>query len=369
MVWRSSPLAIGIAGVLLGIGIGFLIGRGSAPTRESTRNEIAAGKTQSVLSLQRRAGGRDDASPRDRLVEPTTFAAEFLADFPKPSLRDLEAFLESRGRDAESLVTAYLSGWHDEHLIEAARQYPDDPLVQWTVLSLGFHETLGDEAADWAERFQSSEPDNPMAYYFSALAKLERDPDEALSELEHAMGVHGGTDFFGQVWVAKSALYESMGAPSWKAEAFATASRGSPQWSRLRNLANGIVALAEERREAGDDETADRAASALLEMGRQIEDEPMLIDRLVGMAIQEKALAVLDPDGTYPFMEGSVDEYRSNLEKGKAGFRSVGKLHTEFWGAEQTTAFGERDWREYLRRVRIQGEVPALEWLQSRAKR
>lgn len=51
----------------------------------------------------------------------------------------------------------------------------------------------------------------------------------------------------------------------------------------------------------------------------------------------------------------------------RAAFRWVGELHNELWGADQTLAFGESDWREYLSRVRAQGEIPALEWLQSLA--
>ena len=118
---------------------------------------------------------------------PASQTPEFLqrrlnGEFPKLKAEQIERYVESRGRDALSLIVAsLLGGDKDEWLDEATERFPDDPQVAAAML---LHRGENRDANEWIGRLKENDPENSLGYLLAAKAALDaEDLERALEEL------------------------------------------------------------------------------------------------------------------------------------------------------------------------------------------
>lgn len=111
-------------------------------------------------------------------------------EFNKTILERCAKWVESRGRDAASLVAMWDLAGEESLLLEAAEKFPDDPRV--CVAMIGHLTAKGGDALPWAERMIENEPKNPAGHYWRAtlLGKAGK-PEEALAALREGTEVKG----------------------------------------------------------------------------------------------------------------------------------------------------------------------------------
>ena len=84
------------------------------------------------------------------------------------------------------------------------------------------------------------------------------------------------------------------------------------------------------------------------------------IDQLVGICIEKKILAQLNPAGTYDFLGRPVSETLAELDRQKDSIREVLQLRDQV-----RPTLSEIELNNYWEREKIYGEAYALQWLQS----
>jgi hypothetical protein len=77
----------------------------------------------------------------------------------------VEEYLTRNKRSAASLLAAFHALDNTNYLNEAAANFPNDPQLQWTILT---RDAFPQERRQWLDRFKASSPDNSLANYLSA---------------------------------------------------------------------------------------------------------------------------------------------------------------------------------------------------------
>lgn len=100
------------------------------------------------------------------------------------SQEQIEPVLDRLGRSPAGLIAAQAILGDQCYLIEAARQHPADPQVQFWILA---NNVLPEERALWLERFKGADPDNALPNYLAAQEAFQSEDFEAgLEELRSA---------------------------------------------------------------------------------------------------------------------------------------------------------------------------------------
>jgi hypothetical protein len=84
---------------------------------------------------------------------------------PKISREQIENCLQNYNRSAASLLAAFHVLGDTNYLNEAAKNFPNDPHVIWTVLA---RDEFPQDSRKWLDTFKTSSPDNSLANYLSA---------------------------------------------------------------------------------------------------------------------------------------------------------------------------------------------------------
>ena len=85
------------------------------------------------------------------------------------------------------------------------------------------------------------------------------------------------------------------------------------------------------------------------------------LNELVGIAIQRKILAQLDPSGSYDFLGRPITELQAELDRQKASIREALQVRDQL-----RPTLDETELNNYWEREKIYGEMYALQWLQSK---
>ncbi len=137
-------------------------------------------------------------------------------EITKLTPEQIEHYVESRGRDALSLiVAAMLSEQGDEWLDEAAERFPNDPGVAAGML---LHRGGKAEAVEWIGRLKENDPGNSLGYLFAAKSVLDGgNLDEALGELAALESTR--LNDYSESWKSGfAAAYQSAGYQGLEAE-------------------------------------------------------------------------------------------------------------------------------------------------------
>ncbi|MBL9154042.1 MAG: hypothetical protein JNK37_16235 [Verrucomicrobiales bacterium] len=277
---------------------------------------------------------------------------------PELSDSEIEAFVESRQRDATSLIAAlYLSGdpaWLDE----AAERFPDRPEVALAVLMRG-------EAAEtqglWIERLKRNDPENAVGHLFAARqAFADGDSTAALSELASLADKPRTQFYMTSVRQAMTDAYRQAGHGDLTAE-WSGMARSPVPASELRSLGKSLATAMETAHAAGDPAMTQQFGQIGLEVARRVvQDEPgdFLITRLIGLSLQRQVLHQLDVFELVPGDRQIVADRLIEMDRDLATLRDLTTRH-----AEAVARLSDTEAVEFTRRLKQQGEFRALRWL------
>jgi hypothetical protein len=220
------------------------------------------------------------------------------------------------------------------------------------------------ERREWLDAFKRAAPENPLANYLSALDYFRSGlSDQAVQELIAAGGRPGFADYTVERIQTDAEAYRAAGYSEADARMAATSGIELPQMNEMRTLAQNMVDLAAAYRRAGDESSAQAALQMVTGLGQQLDAStgtpPLMISRLVGMAIQRMALASLDPADAYG--DGTVQQQIDQLAQRRNSIQGLVRQSAPF--QEQMTS---EDWLNYNERTLSFGEENAIAWLLNR---
>ena len=274
----------------------------------------------------------------------------------------VEKYLERHQRSAESLLGAFRATQNPEFLKEAASRYPEDPAVQMAVL---LHNLFPEQRREWLERFKQSAPDNSLAAYLSALDHFRaKDMPTALADLVEATTRPRFNSYALESMQNMEELLVAGGQPPilGKAEAMFSAPMG--HLAQLKALSSELVQLGQQYRTAGDLESAGAVANVGLTLAARLNgarEGQFVIDKLVGIAIENQVWDLFDPNASSHYPGLTVQARQEELARQREAIKNLTKDFPPTLLAcsnDEITAF--------LDRVKVLGEVEALRWLKSK---
>lgn len=317
-------------------------------------------------------GSGFDASPRpptnpkqsgDRLhaLLDRLFSAEGIKQ--AVTVVQIRAFLErNRGR-ADAYLAAFHADGETNWLVQAAQRHPDDPQVQFAMIA---GRVDPEHQREWIERLKQSDPDNPMASYFSASDYFQAgNPEAALRDLAEAVGKHDFRDYVSETIQSAEGLYLESGYSPVEAKILAGLNLQLPHVTTVRNLGRDLNRLRQGYLDAGDTGTATAVSEVTWQLGRQFSGEAggrYLLNELVGLALEGSALKGLPGDFAADYLPGTVAEIQAGQQARKAAVQEANKVLTP----DLMLSLSEQEWMSFFDRRNLQGERAALQWIRTR---
>ncbi|HWH71245.1 MAG TPA: RNA polymerase sigma factor [Candidatus Sulfotelmatobacter sp.] len=273
----------------------------------------------------------------------------------------IEAYLRQNHRNLESLLAAFQVSRDSAYLREAVTNFPQAPAVQFTVIA---SQVFPEEQRRWIDAFKTASPDNALPWYFSALEYFNaKQPDQAIQELTQATRRQLYVDYAAQTGQAVEEMYAVAGWPALAAKAVApgTASSSVSCLNVLKALANETVQAQQQYLSRSDAGSANSMASMGIALSDQLRRASAPIDALVGIAIEKKILAQLDPARDYDFLGRPVSEVLAEMERQKQSIRETLQIRDQV-----RPTLNESELNNYWEREKLYGETHALQWLQSK---
>jgi RNA polymerase sigma factor (sigma-70 family) len=293
------------------------------------------------------------------LAPPFQQVTQFLMAHYQLPREQVEAYLAQNHRNVESLFAAFQVSRDLSYLREAATNSPADPAVQCAVIA---NKLYPEEQRKWIDAFKASSAENALPWYFSALDDFKaKQPDQAVQELNQAGRRQFYADYAAQTCQAVEEMYASAGWPALAAKAGAPGTASSSLPMVLKDLANEALQTQQACAGRGDASAANSMASLGMGLGDQLRRNSGPLTELVGIAIQKKILAQLDPSGSYDFLGRPITELQAELDRQKASIREALQVRDEL-----RPTLDETELNNYWEREKIYGEMYALQWLQSK---
>jgi hypothetical protein len=271
----------------------------------------------------------------------------------------IAGYLRENKRSAASLLAAARITGDRAFLQEAAKRFPNDPRVLLDVLLFGT--ATPTERRQTLDAFCQAAPDNAMGDYLSALDHFESgDTDAAVRALWQAFSKIRMEDYALETVQDREEAYLAAGYSRVQAAAAGYFGVEIPQASRLRALSRQLLALQTQYARAGDAESAQVVAEMGVRLGTQMQMQMgnVLVEELVGMAIERGSLERLDPNAILEATGQTVGERLQELEQRKNTIKTLGAI--------DLTKFDERDIGNFIERAKLYGEFSALQWLQNK---
>jgi hypothetical protein len=284
-------------------------------------------------------------------------------DFTNVTLTRFEIarFLELNHTNSSSLIAAFEASRDKEYLRYAAEKFPQDPTVLGQVL---LNNALPERRQEMIDSLKRSDPQNSLANFLGATERLKAgDFQGALQEMQGAQG-KSYNDFFRNAALGLEEAYAAAGRPPAEAKAFGGAEILLPELAPIKNLAQKMVAQAQEMSGQGDAEGARAALDWTWEMGRQLREsgrQGTLLLNLVGLAVQNISLQKMDGNAAPDYLGRSVQE---ELAANKV-YREGIKEDVDFFGSWLPSAT-DQELISYFDRMKILGEQEAMRWIRER---
>jgi len=278
----------------------------------------------------------------------------------KLSLAQVEEYLKKAGRSAHNLLAAFRSSGDAGLLREAMQKYPNDPQVAFEAV---VHPSSSpEERAQWLSALKQSAPDNALPNYLSALDAFKAgNTAEALKELSAAAHKPQFNDFTLERTQNDQDLYFASGYSLAESKLVPTAQLLLPQLAQLKDLGNRLTDLATSYRSAGDEAAANATLDTAVQLANRYVNrfpgEPE-ISRLVGMAIEYKALQQLDPASPYGGGPETVQARLAQIDNEREDFKSLNNNAREF-----LPQMSDQDLISYIDHRVLFGEPAALKWV------
>ena len=275
----------------------------------------------------------------------------------KLSREQVEAYLVKTKRSPESLLNAFIETGDTNFLNEAVQKYPDNSIVQWTMLNRASPE----ERAQWVEKLRTSSPDNALPNYLSALDNFKAGKtDQALAEIDSASKKKLSA-FEQERAQSREEMYLLAGYSPLEAKTQSMETLILPNLAEMKSLAQEISSLQQKYKAAGDNSSAQQLAAVGIEIGSKVADgksSPTLIHQLVGYAMENIALKNLDAGTYYDFLGKTAGERFQEIKTQKQEVKDLIPVHTELY-----PRLSDAEKMIYLDRLKLYGELNAIKWL------
>jgi hypothetical protein len=257
---------------------------------------------------------------------------------------EIQKYLAANSSDPDAWIAAAYLREGKPSFREAALRFPGDPAIQARMAISTDDPT---ERRSAIEKLRAADPDNAMGDYLSAFDHLKQGrQSEALQDLAASLNKTDVDDFTAQLFPAFTEAHLSAGFEGVDAEVAALASIPREGLSQLSNLSKQLKNL----QATSHAETATAIRSAGLTLGQNLQSgkHELLIDQLVGMAIEKQ------------FLNPSSDTSRLNeiaIEQAEIQ-RLVKTLSARLLQASPSIVAG------YMERFKTLGERQAMQWLE-----
>ena len=340
---------------------------------ESLRNQIAQLKSDNE-SLSKHS---TQAKPMPRLPAPaiqmvmatnatpteeeglTNLYSRFKNGAPKLTAAQVEAFLKANRTNAASLLAAYRTGSDPALLKEAMEKFPNDPQVAFEA---ALSENLSSaEQRQWLNTFEQVAPDNALANYMSAFNYFNAGQiDQGIEDLNAASGKQLDQYTLDRAEADEEA-YLSAGYSPAEAERISDAFLEVGQLPQIKQLGVSLVDLANAYGQSGDQASAQATYQMAINLGQQFgsgSSDPMLINQLVGLAIEKIAFSAMDPSSPYGNNGQTVQDQLTQINQYRASITQLVNQATPL-----LPSLSDQDILSYENIRRVSGEIAALQWV------
>lgn len=335
---------------------------GNVPGRvEPSRASLdeARSSVPSLLQPGSRVSVKHQAAPQsvfERLIE----RDDEVLRLPRERI---DSYLALNHTNADSLLAAWQAAGDREYLKRAAAQFPDDPKVLVSVITM---DVFPERRREWIDRLKRSAPDNPLANYLSARDYLAAGQSEqALRELAEAQSKGGYSDYTAERLQDLEEIQLLSGRTPSEAKAIAGSGLLLPHLKSLRELGEQLSTLERNCVARGDLTAAQGIALAgwsLTENLTSGETAQAVVHQRIGLRIREQLLEPLPSETTADFLQGTPRDALARVAARKEALESLSPLF------DQMLARGdEPEIIAFFDRMKLYGEEGALKWLQSRA--
>ena len=237
--------------------------------------------------------------------------------------------------------------------------------MQWTVLA---RDAAPQERRKWLDLFKALSPNNSLANYLSAADYFKNGQSErAIKELLEAADKKEFKDYAMEGRLNEEELSRATGRTRLESiHAAGWANDVLPELAKFKELAVGIGTARKEYLDAGDSASANDLMQMQLTLAGRLrtgEGGKLMINQLVGLAIEAMTLKQLEQNTPYEFLAGKTPAERSEeLKREKDSVREA----TKSLGTVYST-LNEAELVSFSDRVKIYGEVEAARWLQQRS--
>ena len=283
---------------------------------------------------------------------------EFILELmgPAPSRDELEDWLASRGRDAESLLAAGIILSDLPLLTEALKKDPDNPHILFTLAN--FQEATPEQRLQWSRRLLEVQPHNAMGSYSLASQLFEGgDHEAALSTLRASANQLDFEDFSMHSILLTEEAYLGTGSSLFQAKLRSTVSLPIPHLADIR----GIAKYFGEGQEQLSDGEADELRTWAGRIGVRLAEESspkFLGNEMFGLSLQMAALRDQPGDAPSPFQNLSVGEAESSIQARQDEIREAVELTL----SPEVLDLSPEMIEAFIDRTRLIGELPAIEW-------
>lgn len=274
---------------------------------------------------------------------------------PKLATADCEHFLAKNGETPANLIAVFDQTGDRKWLERSLAAFPDSPLVLFQALADSPNASAEQRTA-WLEKLKESDPNNPVAWLFSAEALFKSGHSkEGAAEASAALERPGFYTYFAERIAATRALYEDSGMHPLDAELLATFSLKMQLLQTAQQTGLGLEAM--KNAEGAERAVIAEAARIQYGLGRMFqtpEASRTLIGQLVGISLETKGL------GSQP--TELQEKRKAEIESQKAEIRELTKAANDLLISKD-----EDQLTEYLRRFRTEGELATLRWLKAQS--
>ena len=325
---------------------------------EKAREALASPEAAVALTDPEPGPAFDFEAFRDALNDGTV-------EFPRLSLEEIEAALNSAGRPAHSLVAAaQMVGdpeLAEQYLEEALEKSPDSPAVLATAAAWYLsQDEPPDRIDDVLDRLRDVDPTNSFASYLAAARLSEAgEIDRALEMVEEAGTRTQFHSYVSTTVDAAEGLYLHNGYAPVLARSATIFGARVDYLMPMRGLSESLIVHLDALEGPGRDAEALQVLQRASRLGEHLSlGGRTMIDELIGMSVQARAL-----DREREIQERRGDEARvawidEHLENNRLYRQEIQRLAGELPGLVAT--MGEGELLVYFDRVMKSGELIAI---------
>ena len=296
---------------------------------------------------------------------------------PQATAAEIEHFIAAHGETAMNLAAAFVHT-HDRRWLDRALElFPNNPVVllaainaQGSGATSETDESRPPDAERMAliERFKTADPNNPVPWLFAAQELFKaKQTVEAVAEIRAAIERPAFYSYARERTDAMQRLYEDLGLGSLEASVFAEVCLPLPHMDAAQQSSRSLMELQKIAVQSGDTAGAEDAIRLTYSLGRMFatpEASRLLIGELVGVSMENRALAALPPDAQRDYLTVTPAQRIAELQKQKQTVKDLVAASLWLYQSQDEQLFAE-----YYRRLRSDSEFAALTWLKTQQKK